>query len=87
MSHSHNGSEVDILLPVVLAIVTFIYEPGNEKINDYCRAAVAGDQLGLDGEPLTTETFSSRKECWDYYDDFREDIPTINNGVKYPRGQ
>ena len=57
---------MDILLAASLLLTLFIFEPGNEKINNYCRASLAGE---------TEEVFTSRKECWDYYDDFREDIP------------
>ena len=48
----------------------FIFEPGNQKINAYCKQAV------IDGE------FDSRKLCWDYYHEYRDDIPDIE-GFKY----
>ena len=57
---------MDIALAVGFLLTLFIFEPGNEKINAYCKASLAGE---------TEEVFKSRKECWDYYDDFREDIP------------
>jgi hypothetical protein len=57
---------MDIALAVGFLLTLFIFEPGNEKINAYCKASLAGE---------TEEVFTSRKDCWDYYDDFREDIP------------
>tara|TARA_R100000742_G_C4279678_1_gene105250 strand:+ start:11626 stop:11808 length:183 start_codon:yes stop_codon:yes gene_type:complete len=60
---------MDVVVPLVLVIVTFIFEPGNKKINTYCEYAVE-----------ETEEFTSRKECWDYYKDYRDDIPDIYLG-------
>jgi len=57
---------MDIILVTAFLLTLFIFEPGNEKINNYCRASLAGE---------TEEVFTSRKECWDHYDDYREDIP------------
>jgi len=57
---------MDIALAVGFLLTLFIFEPGNEKINAYCKASLAGE---------TEEVFKSRKECWDYYNDYREDIP------------
>jgi hypothetical protein len=42
--------------------------PGNEKINNYCKKAVAGE---------TEESFSSRKDCWDSYHEYRDEIPEL----------
>ena len=61
---------MDIALAVLVIITVFIFEPGNEKINAYCKQAV------IDGE------FYSRKLCWDYYHEYRDDIPDIE-GFKY----
>jgi len=57
---------MDIILVTSFLLTLFIFEPGNEKINNYCRASLAGE---------TEEVFTSRKDCWDHYDDYREDIP------------
>tara|TARA_R110002020_G_scaffold167017_3_gene355218 strand:+ start:16539 stop:16709 length:171 start_codon:yes stop_codon:yes gene_type:complete len=54
---------MDLILPVIFLLTLFIFEPGNEKINTFCKGAVK------DG------TFETRKGCWDYYDNYREDIP------------
>tara|TARA_B100001750_G_scaffold246740_1_gene270050 strand:+ start:919 stop:1086 length:168 start_codon:yes stop_codon:yes gene_type:complete len=54
---------MDLVVPLILVAVTFIFEPGNTEINNYCRSAVA------DG------TFKSRIECWNYYHEYRDDIP------------
>jgi len=54
---------MDVVLVVGLFLTLFIFEPGNKKINAYCKQAV------IDKE------FESRKLCWDYYTDYREDIP------------
>mgnify|MGYP000257910347 CR=1 FL=1 len=59
---------MDVLLGAVFILVLFIFEPGNEKINTYCRASLAGD---------TEEKFSSRKECWDKYHEYRDEIPSV----------
>ena len=54
---------MELVVPLVLVMVTLIYEPGNAEINNYCKKAVK------DG------TFKSRIECWDYYKNYRDDIP------------
>jgi len=54
---------MDIALVVSFLLVLFVFEPGNEKINKYCKQAV------IDKE------FESRKSCWDYYTDYRDTIP------------
>ena len=58
---------MDALLILVIVVLTAIYGPGNEKINDYCRKAVAGE---------TEETFDSRIDCWKQYKDYRDAIPS-----------
>jgi len=59
---------MDIALAVAFGLVLFFFEPGNVEINSYCKKAVAGE---------AKETFASRKECWDYYHEYREDIPKL----------
>jgi len=54
---------MDVALVVVFFLTLFVFEPGNKKINAYCKQAVIDEE------------FTSRKNCWDYYTDFREDIP------------
>ena len=54
---------MDIALVVAFLITLFVFEPGNVEINAYCKAAVQ------------SEEFESRKSCWEYYTDYREDIP------------
>lgn len=56
---------MDIVLVVGFFITLFIYEPGNKKINDYCRYAV------------DEEIHSSRMECWNTYNEWRDDIPEM----------
>ena len=56
---------MDVVLVVGFFLTLLVFEPGNEKINTYCKQAV------IDKE------FESRKLCWDYYHEYREDIPDI----------
>jgi hypothetical protein len=56
---------MDVVLVVGFFLTLLVFEPGNEKINAYCKQAV------IDKE------FESRKLCWDYYHEYREDIPDI----------
>ena len=55
---------MDLVVPIILVIVTIIYQPGNAQINGYCKYAVE-----------EAEEFTSRKECWDHYTDYRDEIP------------
>ena len=57
---------MDILVALAVLVVTAVYEPGNKKINDYCRKATEGK---------TEETFDSRIDCWKYYKNYRDEIP------------
>ncbi len=59
---------MDLLLGSLVLLVLYIFEPGNEEINAYCTASLAGE---------TSEEFSSRKECWDAYHEYRDEIPTL----------
>jgi|TARA_B110000908_G_C10227085_1_gene438532 hypothetical protein len=56
---------MDVGIALIAMLVVFILEPGNEKINAYCTYAIE------------TNEFESRKLCWDYYHEYREDIPDI----------
>jgi hypothetical protein len=56
---------MEILLPLSLIIATIIYEPGNVKINNFCREAVS---VGI---------YETRKECWDEYHEYRDEIPEL----------
>ena len=61
---------MDVVFVVGFFVTLFVFEPGNEKINDYCRAAVAGE---------TEEVFESRKACWSSYHEYREEIPELGD--------
>lgn len=56
---------MEILVPLSIIVLTFIYEPGNVEINNFCREAVS---VGV---------YENRKQCWDDYHDYREDIPEL----------
>ena len=59
---------MDIALSVIFGLVLLVFEPGNGKINSYCKKAVAEE---------TEESFSSRKNCWDHYHEYRDEIPEL----------
>lgn len=61
---------MDFVAPVVLLVLTLVYSPGNADINAYCKTAVE-----------EFEEFTSQKECWDYYKDYRDGIPEGEWGV------
>lgn len=56
---------MDLVVPLILVVVTFIYEPGNVEINNYCRGAVED------------EIFDSKIECWNHYNEYRDEIPNV----------
>jgi len=56
---------VDLVVRIILVVLTIVYQPGNENINAYCKHAVE-----------EAEEFTNRKECWDYYKDYRDEIPS-----------
>ena len=56
--------EITLLIVILLAVFT----PGNTKINEYCSHALEGN---------TSETFENRAECWNYYHEYRDEIPEI----------
>jgi len=57
---------MDILIAGLVLIVIAIFEPGNVEINEHCLATLKGQ---------TEDTFDSRKQCWDYYHQYRDGIP------------
>tara|TARA_B100000131_G_scaffold221919_1_gene213493 strand:+ start:5346 stop:5525 length:180 start_codon:yes stop_codon:yes gene_type:complete len=59
---------METLIVGLVLFVVAIFEPGNVEINDYCRASLEGK---------TEETFGSRKECWDEYNQYRDAIPKL----------
>ena len=62
---------MDIVLGAIFILVLLVFEPGNEKINAYCTAAI-----DLEDE-RTSEKFDKRIECWNHYHEYRDDIPDL----------
>jgi hypothetical protein len=62
---------MDIVVGVVILLALLVFEPGNEEINAYCTAAI-----DLEDE-RTSEKFDTRIACWNYYNEYREEIPTL----------